>query len=111
MELAWDPGVGRVDFGQAGASIAGVERGVHVLVVSFPFSSMRFCVALPGESAECVCSGLVAVFGMIGRVPRILVFDAFRARYRIGEARFCNPYSGNEKGGVGTRGRFPAAAA
>lgn len=51
MELAWDPGIGQVDFGQARASIAGVERDVHVLVVSFPFSNMRFRVALPGENA------------------------------------------------------------
>lgn len=29
-------------------SIAGVERDVHVLVVSFPFSNMRSAVALPG---------------------------------------------------------------
>lgn len=27
-----------------------------------------------------------------------VVFNAFRARYRIGEVRFCNPCSGNEKG-------------
>lgn len=45
------PGIGQVDFGQARASIAGVERDVHVLVVSFPFSNMRFAVALPGENA------------------------------------------------------------
>ena len=57
---------------------------------------------------------------MIGRVPRILVFDnatgvghrsgrevtmtgvfnAFRAHYRIGGAGSANPYSGNEKGSV-----------
>jgi hypothetical protein len=56
----------------------------------------------------------------IGRVPGVLVFDnatgvghrfgrevtmtrvfnAFQAHYRIGEVRFCNPYSGNEKGSV-----------
>jgi hypothetical protein len=28
------------------------------------------------------------------------VFNAFQAHYRIGEVRFCNPYSGNEKGPV-----------
>ena len=51
-ELAWAPGVAQVDFGLAKALIAGVQRDVHVLVVSFPFSNMRFAVALPGENAS-----------------------------------------------------------
>ena len=120
VELDWAPGTAQVDFGLARALVAGVERDVHVLVVSFPYSNMRFCVALPGENAECVCAGLIRVFDEAGRVPRVLVFDnatgvghrsgrevtmtrvfnAFQAHYRIGEVRFCNPYSGNEKGSV-----------
>ena len=82
------------------------------------FRICGFAWHCPGRTRQRVCSGLVAVFEMIGRVPRILVFDnatgvghrfgrevtmtrvfnAFRAHYRIGEVRFCNPYSGNEKG-------------
>jgi transposase len=120
VELDWAPGTAQVDFGLAKAVIAGVERGVHVLVVSLPHSNMRYCIALPGENAECVCAGLNEVFAEIGRVPGVLVFDsatgvghrfgrevtmtrvfnAFQAHYRIGEVRFCNPYSGNEKGSV-----------
>lgn len=120
VELVWAPGVAQVDFGMAKAVIAGTQCDVHVLVVSFPYSNMRYCAALPGENAECVCAGLIRVFDEIGRVPRVLVFDnatgvgrrsgrevtmtvvfnAFRAHYRIGEVRFCNPYSGNEKGSV-----------
>ena len=120
VELDWAPGTAQVDFGLARALVAGVERDVHVLVVSFPYSNMRFCVALPGENAECVCTGLIRVFSAVGRVPGVLVFDnatgvgrrfgrqitmtrvfnAFQAHYRIGEVRFCNPYSGNEKGSV-----------
>jgi hypothetical protein len=92
----------------AKALIVGVERDVHVLVVSFPHSNMRFCVALPGENDECVCAGLNEVFAAVGRAPRVLVFDAatgighrcgrqvtmtqvfnaFQAHYRIGEVRF-----------------------
>ena len=81
---------------------------------------MRCVVALPGENAECVCQGLRLVFEHIGVVPRVLVFDnatgaghrvawdkvtivkvfaLFLFAYRI-ETRFCNPYSGNEKGSV-----------
>lgn len=120
VELAWAPGAAQLDFGIAKALIAGVERDVHVLVVSFPYSNMRYCVALPGENAECVCAGLIRVFDAVGRAPGVLVFDnatgvghrfgrraamirvfnAFQAHYRIGEAGFCNPYSGHGKGSV-----------
>ena len=51
-ELEWAPGSAQVDFGQARAVIAGVERVVHFLVVSFPYSNMRWVVALPGETSE-----------------------------------------------------------
>jgi transposase len=54
VELDWAPGTAQVDFGLAKAVIAGVERGVHVLAVSLPYSNMRYCIALPGEKAKCV---------------------------------------------------------
>lgn len=117
-ELEWAPGSAQVDFGQALAVVAGVERTVHFLVVSFPYSNMRYVAALPGETAECVCHGLNKVFSHAGMVPRVLVFDnatgvghrradgtvtqtrlfsLFCAHYGF-ETRFCNPYSGWEKG-------------
>ena len=117
-ELEWAPGSAQVDFGQALAVVAGVERTVHFLVVSFPYSNMRYVAALPGETAECVCHGLNRVFSHAGMVPRVLVFDnatgvghrradgtvtqtrlfsLFCAHYGF-ETRFCNPYSGWEKG-------------
>ena len=119
-ELEWAPGSAQVDFGQALAVVAGVERTVHFLVVSFPYSNMRYVAALPGETAECVCHGLNKVFSHAGMVPRVLVFDnatgvghrradgtvtqtrlfsRFRAHYHF-RVRFCNPYSGWEKGNV-----------
>lgn len=119
-ELAWAPGIAQVDFGQARAVVAGVERVVHFLVVSFPYSNMRYVTALPGETAECVCHGLTLVFMHMGMVPNVLVFDnatgvghrnkdgsvtqtrlfsLFCAHYGF-ETRFCNPYSGHEKGSV-----------
>ena len=104
----------------AKAVIAGVERTVHYLAVSFPYSNMRYVAALPGETTECVCHGLLQVFGRMGMAPRALVFDnatgvghrnadgtvtqtrlfsLFSAHYGF-EARFRDPYAGHEKGSV-----------
>ena len=63
------------NFGQARAVVAGVERVVHFLVVSFPYSNMRWVVALPGETSECVCQGLLWIFERMGMAPRVVVFD------------------------------------
>ena len=71
--LAWAPGTAQVDFGQARASIAGVERVVHFLVVSYPYSNMRYVAALPGETSGCVCHGLGEVFARVGMAPRVVV--------------------------------------
>lgn len=119
-ELKWAPGSAQVDFGQARAVVAGVERVVHFLAVSFPYSNMRWVAALPGETAECVCQGLPEVFERTGMTPKVVVFDnatgvghrnsdgtvtqtrlfsLFCAHYGF-EPRFCNPYSGHEKGSV-----------
>lgn len=119
-ELGWEPGVAQVDYGQADAVIAGVRQVVHVLVVTWPYSNMRYAVLTPGENAECVCAGLRRVFEHVDAAPTKLVFDnatgvghrrsdgqvtsthvfdAFRAHYRCG-VELGNPYSGNEKGSV-----------
>lgn len=119
-ELEWAPGTAQVDYGLAKAVVAGVERTVHFLAVSFPYSNMRYVAALPGETAECVCHGLLQVFGHMGMAPRVLVFDNATgvghcnadgtvtqtrlfslsgAHYGF-ETRFCNPYAGHEKGSV-----------
>ena len=119
MELEWSPGVIQVDFGQADIIMAGAPAVVHLLVVTFPYSNMRFCRAFAGETAECVITGLLDVIDAAGGVPREMVFDnataigrrvgpnvveselfaAFKAHYRT-RARYCNPYSGHEKGNV-----------
>ena len=119
-ELVWAPGVAQIDFGVAKARIAGELVDDHCLVVTFPHSNMRYVTSLPGENAECLCHGPVEVFEHIGGVPPVIVmdnatgagrrnargevtpaavFDAFLAHHRI-DARFCNPYSGWEKGAV-----------
>jgi len=118
-ELVWPAGTAQVDFGQAEAIIAGIRQVLHIFVVTFPFSNMRLVQAYRGETAECVCHGLRTVFELIGAAPRHLVFDnatgigrrvgpkvvesklfsAFKLHYRS-ESRYCNPYSGHEKGNV-----------
>ena len=120
LRLCWDPGVMQVDFGVALADVAGREHTVHLLVATMPYSNMRMAVAMPGENAECLCQGLSMVFERMGGVPAVLVMDnatgagrrdrngevtltrvfaSFVSHHRM-EVRFCNPYSGNEKGNV-----------
>ena len=119
LDLDWLPGEMQVDFGQADFRIVGVRRRMHHLVGSFPFSNVGLPQIFPGENAECVCSGLIAIFEYVGGVPPRLVFDnatgvgrkiygeirtselfsAFAAHYGF-DYSFCNPDSGNEKGNV-----------
>lgn len=119
LELVWDPGAAQVDFGQADVFLDGARVRLHMLVVTFPFSNARYAQGYRGETAECVCDGLRTIFEHVGFVPRQLIFDnatgigrrrgeqvtesalfaAFKLHHRC-TARYCNPYSGNEKGNV-----------
>ena len=119
LELEWQPGTAQVDFGSFRCVLAGVPTDAKLLVVTLPHSNDRRCVALPSERSECLCAGLRRVFEGLGRSPRVLVLDnateagrmragvvteselfaRFRAHYRC-SSRYCNPYSGNEKGSV-----------
>jgi hypothetical protein len=73
MKLVWAPGIEQVSMPRA--LVTGVERDVRMMMVSISYSSMRFCAALPGENAECVCVGLAAVLDEIDVVPRDSVFS------------------------------------
>ena len=105
MEPRWEPGIAQVDFGEGLACIRGARVKAHCLVAAFPYSNMRWVVAL---------------FRHIGLAPRVLVFgnatgaahrvawgkitvvDVFRRfveHYRV-EVGFRNPASGWEKGNV-----------
>lgn len=119
LDLVWEPGQAQVDFGELDLYLLGTRRRMSYLVVDFPFSNVGFAQITPGENAECVCSALKAVFDYVGGVPTRLIFDnatgigrktsqtirttrlfaSFAAHYGF-EFRFCNPESGNEKGGV-----------
>ena len=94
LELEWSPGVMQADFGLAQAVVAGSRTDVHCLVASFPYSNMRYAVALPGENAECVCEGLLEVFEHIGAVPPVL---GARQRHRRGAPGLV----GQDRGGGG----------
>ena len=119
LKLEWAPGEAQVDFGVCDFRVLGVVREVHYLVVTFPFSNVSLAQCFWGETSECVCEGLKAVFEFCGGVPLRLVFDnatgvgrrvggrvgaadtfeRFAAHYGF-EFAFCNPASGNEKGAV-----------
>jgi len=119
LELVWDPGPAQVDFGEADFYESDKLCRKKYLTVSFPYSNQGFSQVFGGETAECVCQGLMDVFEFIGGVPPLLIFDnATGVGHRVGEAiheselfsrfrahyhfrvRFCNPYSGWEKGNV-----------
>ena len=42
---------------------------------SFPYSNDSYSQLFRGETAECVCQGLMDIFNYIGGVPTLLVFD------------------------------------
>ena len=119
LELEWAPGTAQVDFGSFRAVLAGAPTDLKLLVVTLPHSNARYCVATMSERSECLCDGLAAIFAWMGRAPHTLVLDnateagrmvrgrvteselfgLFRAHFRV-SSRYCNPYSGNEKGSV-----------
>lgn len=119
QELIWEPGTAQADFGEADFVENGMTVHKKFLVLSFPFSNDGYCQVFGGETAECVCQGLLDIFYYVGGVPRTIVFDnatgvgrklcgvihesalfaKFRAHHHF-EARFCNPRSGWEKGNV-----------
>lgn len=119
LELEWAPGTCQVDYGNFRAEVAGEMLDLMLLAVTLPHSNERQCVATRTHRSECMCAGLVEIFGRWGRSPRAMVLDnateagrmvrgvvteselfsRFKGHYRI-ETRYCNPYSGNEKGSV-----------
>ena len=119
MPLTWPAGTAQVDFGEADFVIAGEQKTMKFFVLSFPFSNVGFVQVFGGETAECVCQGLIDVMNYIGGVPEKIVFDnasgvgrkimgvvqetelfhKFRLHYGFA-LRLCNPDSGHEKGNV-----------
>ena len=119
LELEWAPGTAQADYGNFEAVVGGERLRLKLLVVCLPHSNARYAVAGMSQRSECMCASLAEIFGRVGRAPCELVLDnateagrrvrgevtesqlfsLFRAHYRMG-SRYCNPYSGNEKGSV-----------
>jgi transposase len=119
LELVWHPGECQVDFGTAEAVVDGVTQTCKYLTVSFPYSNAGYLQLFGGETAECLITGLQAIFHRIRGVPPRLVFDngsgigkkvaqeirltelfgRFQAHYGF-RVTLCNPYAGHEKGHV-----------
>lgn len=73
----------QVDFGRALAVIGGERTGVHCLVVTFPYSNMRYVVALPGRTPN-ACARVGDGVLPCGLAPRVMVFDnAAGAAHRV----------------------------
>jgi len=119
QELVWHPGEAQCDFGEADFRERGELVRKKYLTLSFPYSNDSYTQVFGGETAECVCQGLKDIFGHLGGVSGIIVFDnATGVGRRVGEViheaklfarmrahygftvRFCNPESGHEKGNV-----------
>lgn len=122
VPLEADPGLeAEVDWGQAHAEIDGVVELLHYLCVRSKSSGKPFVRLYRCERQQALIDALMRAFLFFGGVFRILIFDnlktavlrilrgkqreeqetfaRFRAYYNF-EARYCNPASGNEKGGV-----------
>jgi len=122
LPLEFDPATdAQVDWGEAEAIIAGMQRTIHLFVMRLCYSRRIFVMAFPFEKQECFFAGHVAAFAHFGGVPHRLSYDnlttavkrvltgrnrleqqafiVFRSHYLF-ESHFCTPGEGHEKGGV-----------
>ena len=120
-ELEWAPGTAQVDYGLAKAVVAGVERTVHYLAVSFPYPDHAVRgraargdhgVRVPWSAAGLRTHGHGAQGAGVRTTPPASAIATRTARSRRpacspcsaritgAGTRFCNPYAGHEKGSV-----------
>lgn len=119
LEQIWHPAEAQADFGTADFIENGIQTTKKYLCLTFPQSNAAFMQVFNGETAECVCQGLKDIATKLKGFPRLIVFDnatgvgrkiadsvkytdlfrRFALHYGF-EVRFCNPYSGHEKGNV-----------
>jgi transposase len=121
IPLNHDPGEAQGDFGAADFYENSLHYSGKYFVIDFPYSNNGYLQLHRGENMECLLESMKAIFEHIGGVPTEIWFDntrtivtkilsggdreiterftRFQEHYGF-QATFCNPYSGNEKGGV-----------
>lgn len=119
QELVWHKGEAQVDAGEADFIVDGSRRRLYYLTLSFPYSNHSLTQVIYDVKAISICQALKQFFTHMSAVPSLIVFDnatgvgrkigkdihecklfaEFRAHYGF-DIRFCNPYSGHEKGHV-----------
>ncbi len=82
VPLTHSAGEAQVDFGEALAVIAGVERKAHYLVMDLPHSDECFVVAFPAETTEAFLEGHVRAFLTSAACPRGSSTTTRRLRWR-----------------------------
>ena len=85
VPLAHPPGHAQVDFGEAVATIGGVQRKIHFFCMDLPHSDACFVKAYPRETTEAFLDGHVAAFGFFGGVPLSILYD----NTKIAVAKIC----------------------
>jgi transposase len=86
VPLRHDPGHAQVNFGEALAEIAGVERKIHFFAID-PHSDACFVRAYPAETAEAFCDGHNAAFAARCRARSCTTTP--RWRWRASSATGC----------------------
>ena len=82
VPLRHDPGHAQVDFGEALAEIAGVERKIHFFAMDLPHSDACFVRAYPAKTAEAFCDGHTAAFAFFGFLAQVADPASLPARDR-----------------------------
>ena len=117
-------GEAQADFGAADFYENGLRHSGKYFVMDFPYSNQGYLQLHYGENMECLLESMKAIFEHIGGVPTEIWFDntrtivtkiikgggrevterftRFQEHYGF-KACFCNPDSGNEKGGAETK--------
>src|SRR5262249_54870746 len=80
VPLRHDPGHAQVEFGEALAEIAEVERKIHFFAMDLPHSDACFVRAYPAETAEAFCDGHNGAFGFFGKVPCSILYELYHRR-------------------------------
>src|SRR4051794_39633411 len=85
VPLAHPPGQAQVDFGEALATIGGVQRQIHFFCMDLPHSDACFVKAYPRETTEAFLDGHVATVRFFEGVPLSILYD----NTKIAVARIC----------------------